>query len=45
MKVLVKHLNTIVDVSESKAKKWFAAGYAEYAYAYKKNKQVKRSKR
>ena len=45
MKVLVKHLNTIVDVSESKAKKWVAAGYAEYVDAYKKDKQTKRSKR
>ena len=45
MKVFVKHLNTIVDVSESKAKKWFAAGYAEYVDAYKKDKKVKRSKR
>lgn len=42
MKVFVKHLNTIVDVSESKAKRWFAAGYAD---ADKKDKQVKRSKR
>lgn len=45
MKVRVKHIDAIVDVSESKAKKWFAAGYAEYADAYKKDKQVKRSKR
>jgi len=45
MKVLVKHLNTIVDISESKAKRWVAAGYAEYADAYKKDKQVKRNKR
>lgn len=45
MKVLVKHLNTIVDISESKAKRWVAAGYAEYVDADKKDKQVKRSKR
>jgi hypothetical protein len=45
MKVFVKHLNTIVDVSESKAKRWVAAGYAEYADADKKDKQVKRSRK
>jgi hypothetical protein len=45
MKVFVKHLNTIVDVSESKAKRWVAAGYAEYVDADKKDKQVKRNKR
>ena len=45
MKVRVKHINAIVDVSESKAEKWIRAGYAEYADAYKKDKQVKRSKR
>jgi len=45
MKVLVKHLNTIVDISESKAKRWVAAGYAEYADDDKNDKQVKRSKK
>lgn len=29
MKVRVKHINAIVDVSVSKAEKWIRAGYAE----------------
>lgn len=29
MKVRVKHLDAIVDVSASKAEKWIKAGYAE----------------
>ena len=45
MKVFVKHLNTIVDVSESKAKRWVAAGYAEYVDAGKNDKQTKRSRK
>lgn len=45
MKVRVKHIDAIVDVSESKAKKWVAAGYAEYADADKKDKQTKRSRK